>query len=661
MLKLKSCHIPLFLFGLFCASSLSACADVTVNSDFPGGNALVEKTEGNTFRITPDLRGGKAWFYWYFEAQATKPERATFVLAQSNIGVRGPAISRDNGKTWQWLGIENVATVDANAKPVLNSFFYEFTKPNERIRFSVGIPYVQSNLDEFLSKYSANPHLTKSTLTKSTTGRAVELLQIGKPGAGKRAMLLTARHHACEALADYVLEGFLKEAMSDSPAGVLFREKYVLYAVPFVDKDGVEDGDQGKNRDPHDHNRDYGDAPLYPEIRAIQKLADEKQIFLSMDLHCPALKGDIHEAFHFLGLGVPHVKDNLTEFISWMGEERPPAVMAPLQFLADPAKPNAIDKRINSHYFAIRDGALFSATLEIPYTQPNLALDADMARAYGASMLKAWNRMSFVSAAPQSTRGAAAYAELIAWRKKFNDIYRRTPDEGEALARSVLADANASPVYRAEANNSLALLNSFRRKYPEALAFTAATLKEGGALTTQKTAATIMRLQLLGKAAETTEPAFAAELKSALQFPYLSNPQQTSLYAAAVDFYESRQKYDEAIATARQQFTVAAGYEQGKILNRIAAIYDLQKQPDKAVATRREAVALLKKQIGDKPQRSVFGATMVVEYFDAIMAIPTSTLEEKKAAADLVLNHEVTNKAQKEHVTKSMAALEPTL
>ena len=88
-------------------------------------------------------------------------------------------------------------------------------------------------------------------------------------GAGERRILLTARHHACESTGDYVMEGFLREFAVDPLAG------FSVIAVPFVDYDGVIHGDQGKNRAPHDHNRDYTDAPIYPEVRAIKALAEE--------------------------------------------------------------------------------------------------------------------------------------------------------------------------------------------------------------------------------------------------------------------------------------------------------------------------------------------------------------------------------------------------
>ena len=59
------------------------------------------------------------------------------------------------------------------------------------------------------------------------------------------------------------------------PGGVLQHllesgnRDYRYIVVPFVDYDGVIDGEQGKFRFPHDHNRDYMDNPIYPETRAV--------------------------------------------------------------------------------------------------------------------------------------------------------------------------------------------------------------------------------------------------------------------------------------------------------------------------------------------------------------------------------------------------------
>jgi hypothetical protein len=128
------------------------------------------------------------------------------------------------------------------------------------------------------------------------------------------------------------------------------------------------------------------------------------------------------------------------------------------------------------------------------------------------------------------------------------------------------------------------------------------------------------------------------------------------LFLTALDFHQARQEFEKAIGYGRRLFPVAAEYEKGKTLNRIAALHELSKQPEAALAARREAVALLRKQLSPVPQRSIFGAMATLDLFEAVMAIPTSTPDEKQAAADLVLNHDVVAAQYKEKVRKAMAA-----
>ena len=138
---------------------------VEIRSDFPGGNVLVTKNEGNTIHLEPDLRGGRPWFYWLFEAKASQPGTMTFVFPEKvagfkngGIGFQGPAISRDGGKSWVWMGTETVTE---------NRLLIEFKQPGETIRLGVTIPYTNSDLDSFLSNHRGNPHLTHSELTRS--------------------------------------------------------------------------------------------------------------------------------------------------------------------------------------------------------------------------------------------------------------------------------------------------------------------------------------------------------------------------------------------------------------------------------------------------------------------------------------------------------------
>lgn len=369
---------------------------VALRSDFPGGNISVTKIEGNTVHVAPDLRGDRPWFYWCFEAIAAKPGVVRFVFPEKVIGFKdgaigfqGPAISSDGGKTWKWMGTDTVTG---------SSFSYEFPKADTAVRFAVTIPYVQSNLDAFLAKNTDNAHLKASVLTKSRHDRNVELLQIGESASGRKPVLMTARHHAAETIASYVLEGVLEAAMSDSPAAIEFREKYVLFAVPFVDKDGVEEGDQGKNRKPHDHNRDYGEESLYPEVQAIKAL-DRKQDFqFALDFHCPTLVMPDHQVMYFVGARdhPAYNFDNVSEFARWIKKGLPKnAPVGPLVWLKNETAPAPM----NSRYFGFKKNAIMAATLEIPFAPPGKATDPESCRRYGGIILDAWVNTHFVSTA----------------------------------------------------------------------------------------------------------------------------------------------------------------------------------------------------------------------------------------------------------------------
>ncbi|MCH5373589.1 MAG: hypothetical protein JJ992_06400, partial [Planctomycetes bacterium] len=299
--------------------------------------------------------------------------------------LQGPAISTDQGTTWKWMGRENV---------VGSTFYYEFSKAEERVRFAVTIPYLQSDLDEFLERNAGNRYLTTRVLTKSHHGRDVELIQIGQPAPDVKPVLLTGRHHAAETMASYVLEGFLQAAISDHATGDEFRTRYAIYAVPFVDKDGVEEGDQGKNRKPHDHNRDYDNESIYPEIRAIKNLDREIDFRFALDFHCPTLVMEDHQVMYFSG-AKDHPKynfENVADFATRIKRRLPGnAPYGPLVWLKNEAQPSPT----NSRYFGFKAGSVMAATFEFPFAPPGNATDPASCRRYGQVMLQAWVETPF--------------------------------------------------------------------------------------------------------------------------------------------------------------------------------------------------------------------------------------------------------------------------
>jgi hypothetical protein len=272
-------------------------AGFAVDADFPGGNIIVEKIEGDTVFVRQDLRDTQGdWFYWCFRARGGAGRTVTFKFTKGNvIGVRGPAVSLDGGTTWSWLGKEAIQGA---------SFQYAFPAAAGEVRFAFAVPYLESNLKEFLRTHEKNPALKVESLCRTKKGREVELLRVGRvDGAPDHRVLLTARHHGCESLASYVLEGLLCFALEDAGDGAWLRGRVEFLAVPFMDKDGVEEGDQGKNRKPHDHNRDYVQK-LYASVKALTDRVPAwsgGKLRIAIDLHCPWIRGAHNEVIYFVG------------------------------------------------------------------------------------------------------------------------------------------------------------------------------------------------------------------------------------------------------------------------------------------------------------------------------------------------------------------------
>lgn len=270
----------------------------TIDTDFPGGNAAIESVNDNEAKLRPDLRDTVGnWFYWCFRVRSAAGRKLSFHFTEhSPIGVRGPAVSRDGGQTWHWLGRD--AADDSH-------FSYAFADDADEVYFSMGMTYTQAHLDRYIERFAGSPFLRRDNLCHSRAGRPVERLRLGgSEDASRRHILITARHHACEMMCSYAVEGLIAAALADDSIGHWFRDHADVMIVPFMDTDGVEEGDQGKNRSPYDHNRDYSGESIYRETAALRRVVPKwlgDASLVQLDLHCPWLRGGINEILYQVG------------------------------------------------------------------------------------------------------------------------------------------------------------------------------------------------------------------------------------------------------------------------------------------------------------------------------------------------------------------------
>jgi hypothetical protein len=238
------------------------------------------------------------WFYWAFCVEGAQGKTLTFHFSVDRLGYFGPAISHDL-KTWRWQK-------DKDGFAVETAFTYTFGDREEKVYFAHDMLY---HPDYFL-RFAKENGLMVEEFCKSQKGRIVPCVKIGE---GSRSVILTSRHHACEATGNYVLEGVLLELLKNPVPDTK------ILCVPFVDYDGVVDGDQGKNRAPYDHNRDYTNEPIYSTVRTLKNIVDTEKVVGAFDFHAPWHYGGDHD-FVFIVRNNPD-KTDLYERFGCMLEE----------------------------------------------------------------------------------------------------------------------------------------------------------------------------------------------------------------------------------------------------------------------------------------------------------------------------------------------------
>lgn len=356
--------------------------NISISTDLPAGNIIVKSIDDFQVCLEPDLRDTEgSWFYWAFKAVFSQAGTYTFHII---TGTRGPAVSYDNGENWDWLGEDSIL-------PGYGGFTFTAQK-NTTVLFRVCMQYLQKELDQFLQRHKDSPYLKISRLCNGhKKGRPVELLQIGN--STKKTVLLTCRHHCGESMANYVLEGIMDAALADHETGAEFRSLATMFCVPFVDKDGALDGDQGKNRKPHDHARDYGKF-IYPETNAIKNIIHQNKPSIVFDIHCPWLHTSCNEYIYFVGQRRKKMHDAMERWSQRLERLKPQSV----PFFSSDNMPYGTGWNSDSNYtqgspLADYAGGLpfvsSSLAIEIPFANSrNTTLYPHMMRELGHAFLK---------------------------------------------------------------------------------------------------------------------------------------------------------------------------------------------------------------------------------------------------------------------------------
>lgn len=363
--------------------------NLTIDTDIPAGNGIIECIEGNQIQLRPDLRDTQGhWFYWHVRIRGGAGRTLQFHFPKNPcLTSHAVGMSLDGGLSWQWAG-----------RLMENDEAFELDLPDDAndVRVSMAMPYTAQHLNTWLQKLSSS--VTMDTLCVSRQQRDVPYLQLGENRSPDYCLLVCARHHACEMMASYVVEGLVEQAVRQLADQALSQvsKNIVWHVVPFVDYDGVLAGDQGKQRQPHDHNRDYS-VGLYPETKAIRQLVEGRDdtSWICLDLHCPFIRGGLHnEKIYQVGSALPAMWEKQRQFAGILENH----VRGELPYHADNDLPHGEDwntaalESIDSfgQWMSSNTKVALATTLEIPYAlAQETVVTPDLLRWFGGELADA--------------------------------------------------------------------------------------------------------------------------------------------------------------------------------------------------------------------------------------------------------------------------------
>ena len=287
----------------------SNAAELRVNTDFEGSSARVQ-TIDQTARIIHLMPGGdpqRGWPCWWCVRidGIAKDERIIVNLTGSDRPARNNG--QDTGKplasAWAMplratmSGDGEKWTHTAPGRREGNTIRYEVVGTGGPIWIAWGPLFTPGNTDALIAKAEKLlPDSHGFELAKTRGGRSVRALRISSSRNDASARKLPgiwvqARQHAWESGASWVARGLVEWLCSDDEDARWLRENAEIVVVPIMDVDNAATGNGGKEAAPRDHNRDWDEQPVYPEVDAVQKhlrkWAAEERLEAFVDLHNP--------------------------------------------------------------------------------------------------------------------------------------------------------------------------------------------------------------------------------------------------------------------------------------------------------------------------------------------------------------------------------------
>lgn len=383
--------LALTLWGSFCLAQEAAVpTTLSLSTGFPGGSAEVRSLNPETgeIHIHPTLHDQRGWpCWWYFRLDGLKPgQKLTLKVSSNPRTFRG---SERLDPSWSQPNCAALSTDNVNWEQTSPGrkqggvATYEIEAPAERIWLAWGPPFVPSHTEELLGRIAEQlPGSERFVLARTLGDRPVHGIKIGggtEDAPARYGIWAHARQHAWEAGSSWVAKGFLEWVASDDPAAIELRRTTTIHVVPIMDVDNVTLGSGGKEAVPRDHNRDWADEPVYPEVVAAQQhiraLNDAGKLNVYLDLHNPGAREPRPYFFApaHLKQFPPEDQENYARWLAYCVESmRGPLAIEPAYKFATYVRSDEERRRMSKEW--VRDNTspqVIALTLETAWNTPH--------------------------------------------------------------------------------------------------------------------------------------------------------------------------------------------------------------------------------------------------------------------------------------------------
>eukprot|EP00469_Lotharella_globosa_P008664 CAMPEP_0167776586 /NCGR_PEP_ID=MMETSP0111_2-20121227/3209_1 /TAXON_ID=91324 /ORGANISM="Lotharella globosa, Strain CCCM811" /LENGTH=464 /DNA_ID=CAMNT_0007666653 /DNA_START=18 /DNA_END=1412 /DNA_ORIENTATION=+ len=399
---------------------------VAISSSFDSGNIKVlDCTDTKDIKLEihkepftegTDKRHHFQWFY--FRVANAKGKECKYRITNAHAASFSPAYDgykvaysydpSSASPTWTRVAETDYKPSKAGAEKEL---VWSFKSEQDSVWFAYFAPFSYERHQSLIATCAKNPLAEASVIGSTLQGRPMDLIKIGE---GDRKVWVIARQHPGESMAEWFMDGFLKEIMSDSKEAKALRKGATVYAVPNMNPDGSVLGHLRTNACGANLNREWQSIPLYPgyvapsderspEVKSVLDKMIETGVDLFIDVH-----GDeqIDDNFFAGSQGIPHWSSRLEDLYVLLnhavlkctkefqvgkgyGDDDDPT------FRAKNSKKDEANLSVASNHVAHRFDCL-SATLEMPFKDTTKTADVKegwnpvRAQGFGASMVGAF-------------------------------------------------------------------------------------------------------------------------------------------------------------------------------------------------------------------------------------------------------------------------------